>query len=144
MRRSRKGSLFAHVPVMAMNTVPLAAGSPGKWAHVYGTVSDDGFNMMWVRRATYLAVSSCHCCWKCWGVGSVELRNPQAVLGCLGSGRSNVACSVPQSCWHDPTGGKPCVWVAKRSGFIWSDRWPEVFAANGGIQANRAVDLTGD
>jgi len=28
VRRSEKGSLFAHVSVMAMNTVPLAAGSP--------------------------------------------------------------------------------------------------------------------
>lgn len=27
VRRSKKGSLFTHVSVMAMNTVPLAAGS---------------------------------------------------------------------------------------------------------------------
>jgi hypothetical protein len=28
VRRSEKGSLFAHVSVMGMNTVPLAAGLP--------------------------------------------------------------------------------------------------------------------
>lgn len=79
------------------------------------------------------------------GVGSVELRNPQAVLGRLGSGRSNVA--VIRS--HRPVGMIPlevnlASWVAERSGPVLSDGWSAVFAANGGIQANRAVDLTGD
>jgi len=35
-------------------------------------------------------------------------------------------------------------WVAELSGLILSDGWSVVFAANGGIQVGRAVDLTGD
>jgi hypothetical protein len=78
------------------------------------------------------------------GVGSVELRNPQAVLGRLGCGRSNVA--VVGS--HSPVGMMPlevnlASWVAELSGLILSDGWSVVFAANGGIQVGRAVDLTG-
>ena len=145
MRRSRKRIIICPRTGNGNGHASIGSRVTGKCAHVYGIVSDDSFNMICVRRATYLAVSSYHCCWKCWGVVSVELRNPQAVLGRLGSGRSNVA--VIRS--HSPAGMIPlevnlAFWVVKRSGLVWSDGWLAVFAAKGGIQANRAVDLTGD
>ena len=79
------------------------------------------------------------------GVGSVELRNPQAVLGLLGSGRSNVAVVRSNSLVGKiPLEVNLASWVAERNGLVVSYGWSAVFAGNGGIQATRAIDLTGD
>jgi hypothetical protein len=79
------------------------------------------------------------------GVGSVELRNPQAELGARSSGRSNVAIvRSDRLVGKIPLEVNLASWVAEGNCPIIGDGWFAGFAANGGIHAGRAVALTRD
>ena len=77
MRRSGKGS-FIYPRIGGNEHSSIDSRVTGKCAHVYGVVSNDGFNVTWLRRATWLYRHA-----GVPDVGSVELRTHRHYLSAL-------------------------------------------------------------